>query len=624
MELKTALQDYTQTEFTSLVYAIWQGNLQKSDHDQLITHFDSIVEHPAGSDFIFHPESSVFGTPVSVESVVNTLKYWRRQSSKPGFKGNPVFPPYFPTKQTKESRSAAKLNKVSKEVSDMSFAEQAIEQALQAFAQPLTRIEEQKKHSEIIVSEESAEYRFTKLVEDISLTLAAEGQAGMTLFRFQRLGASLKFDHMQAQRNVENPSPWDDSAVQKAVFQKITQIQNRFLTQLPVFERRKNELKARMTEVMPWAEEQRVRLATQAEKGPNDVPGTLIARATAAANHAVVLVPTATAAAAFETSLASLRFATQSAIAKFAWEAAASTNGAVGQFTDLLLFSTRLGNDERYGFSLSLSEIIPLNGHDWQRIAEAGDEVELPVRLGSGVVFMEKESREYKHIYITPTDGADRPSKVRVRTAIFDSEHHAYRFTSDGSAPTTIIWTQQPILESLSDPVPVNLGWTNHPGIIRPQSLPNLLPLPTDAQFDDYVVVFPEDSGIAPIYLMLKDRRDYPGVSSGQGQAISGAWLPGDSPTLGAPVPSQIAAQLRGRVFKRFNALKEALWLAVAADPVLSAQFSAEDLAIMRTGQAPSITHEGIRKTYQMHHATPAAQGGKIYDLDNMRIIYRT
>ncbi|MDB6049735.1 MAG: hypothetical protein JWR17_2481, partial [Pseudomonas sp.] len=34
-------------------------------------------------------------------------------------------------------------------------------------------------------------------------------------------------------------------------------------------------------------------------------------------------------------------------------------------------------------------------------------------------------------------------------------------------------------------------------------------------------------------------------------------------------------------------------------------------------------THEGLRKTYYLSHISPAAQGGKVYDFDNMRVMLR-
>jgi light-regulated signal transduction histidine kinase (bacteriophytochrome) len=78
MELKPSIQDYTRDEFTTLVHTLWHGNIQQEDHDKLIDHFDSIVEHPDGADLIFHAKTSVSGISPSVDGVVYMLELQTR------------------------------------------------------------------------------------------------------------------------------------------------------------------------------------------------------------------------------------------------------------------------------------------------------------------------------------------------------------------------------------------------------------------------------------------------------------------------------------------------------------------------------------------------------------------
>ncbi|MBI6619272.1 bacteriocin immunity protein [Pseudomonas corrugata] len=50
MELKPKLQDYTESEFQTLVDKIWSVEANREDHNRLINHFDLIVDHPDGAD----------------------------------------------------------------------------------------------------------------------------------------------------------------------------------------------------------------------------------------------------------------------------------------------------------------------------------------------------------------------------------------------------------------------------------------------------------------------------------------------------------------------------------------------------------------------------------------------
>ncbi|MDB6047408.1 MAG: colicin immunity protein [Pseudomonas sp.] len=618
MELKPSIQDYTRDEFTTLVHTLWHGNIQQEDHDKLIDHFDSIVEHPDGADLIFHAKTSVSGISPSVDGVVYMLEWWRRQNSKPGFKGELAVAPHVWPKQTKETRSAAALAKINKIETDLNAAKLAVEQVLQSTVAPLTSIERQRTASEASPLAPAKSQQLASLIEEIGQIQTAESLIGTKMYRYSFFGDQLTSEVSQAKHH----SVWIDSATHADVMQQLDQLINRFQVSFPAIDRLHKELETRIAAAMPWAEEHRIRLAAQTRQGPNDVPTTFTTSAMEASSRALFLTPTANEAAAFESSFDGLQFAMQSAIARFAWDASATTGGAAGQYTDLLKFSTRLNADERYGFCVPLAEIIPLDGHDWLGMAQASEEVDLPVRLGSGVVFSEKDSRDYKHVYLTPSDGIVVPAPVRVRSARPGPDQRTYQFTSDGVAPTTIVWTLPLTLEELRHQIPVPLDTSKHPGIIRPQSIPNLLALPTDVEFDDYVIVFPEESDIAPLYLMLKDRRHYAGVTEGQGVDISGEWLSGES-TAEAKVPSRIAEQLRGRVFKQFDDLKIVFWKAIAADPAISMQFAPEEIAVMLNGAAPSVTHEGLRKTYYLSHISPAAQGGKVYDFDNMRVMLR-
>ena len=110
-----------------------------------------------------------------------------------------------------------------------------------------------------------------------------------------------------------------------------------------------------------------------------------------------------------------------------------------------------------------------------------------------------------------------------MRQATWDAAQGAYSFVSDGPGPITVLWTPQgkPVDSSTALPAeeqPQRL----YPGIISVPSTPTVLSLPStdDLHFSDYIVTFPADSGLEPVYIMFKDPRDYTGVATGSGQPV--------------------------------------------------------------------------------------------------------
>ncbi len=90
----------------------------------------------------------------------------------------------------------------------------------------------------------------------------------------------------------------------------------------------------------------------------------------------------------------------------------------------------------------------------------------------------------------------------------------------------------------------------------------------------DYILVFPADSGIKPLYVVFKKtERDEPGVVTGHGEEIMGIWLEKASKGLGAPIPKEIADKLRGKEFANWDKFREAFWKEVSNDQKLLKQF---------------------------------------------------
>jgi hypothetical protein len=143
-------------------------------------------------------------------------------------------------------------------------------------------------------------------------------------------------------------------------------------------------------------------------------------------------------------------------------------------------------------------------------------------------------------------------------------------------------------------------------------------------RFDDFILVFPSESGVPPQYVMFRDPRNDPGVASGHGAPVAGGWLGAAAQGDGAPIPSHIADQLRGRQFNSFRAFRETFWKAVFNDEKLADLFNEPSLNEMKKGKAPIVRMNdsaGARVKYELHHKVGLAEGGDLYNADNINIV---
>jgi len=294
------------------------------------------------------------------------------------------------------------------------------------------------------------------------------------------------------------------------------------------------------------------------------------------------------------------------------------TPRAFVEVASLLLFSLRLGHDERYGLSIPFTDLRV--DVDWQEVLNhVGESFPLPMRLISELI------GQNAHVQIVPTDSEDISAQVPVRAAIWDQERGAYSFTSDGPGAITVLWTPEVEPGDNSTSLPVETQPERlYPGFISVPSTPKLLTFPTasDLHFSDYIVTFPADSGLEPVYIMFKSPRDYAGASTGSGRDVSD-WGGAVYSPSGAPIPTRIADQLRGKVFSRWGKMREAIWKAIAKDPELSKNFTEVNLNKMRNGGSPfaETGFAGNKRVLELHHVHPIAEGGAVYDLDNLAIM---
>lgn len=619
MELKQKLEDYTEPEFLHFVKKIWAVDVPEDEHDQLVMHFDKVSQHPMGSDLLFY--SGDYGNEPSPEGTVISLKLFRAHKGLPGFKqqppgnmpaasGTPANVPPTPINsgviQRKAERRANAAQRSAwfadqqKLAAELDLAEETADDALTHLDILLRKLETESLVAHPPGTEATG---LTQLEENVLSLELARKKARTEISRIKGIQMRTEFARSRAESDAKYPSVHRPTRDPATALRNMTQISQQHIARWPAVEHYNAQLQTRATA----AEEHLMRLEIATGKHPLKAASVFIAPVANAAAGPLVMAPAADAMATFDIILPDLQKSILSTVAQFTRMAAAGA----GKYANVLLFSTKLGNGERYAVSVPLSEIAPVESRDWQSLALAGGEVDLPLRLGSGVV--NQSSREMTQVYITSTDGKTLPASVRVKAATWDPHKNAYSFTPADSAPITLVWTPDSRITASSTQS------KNYPSIISSPSFPQIEAFSdnTDVHFDDYIIVFPGNSGLAPLYVMFKNRLDYPGVVSGLGQPFSGSWQESAKGT-GAAVPTHIADQLRGRLFKRFAAFKEAFWKSIAADSALSAQFNTANQELMKKGFAP-YSEPGQKLV--IHHKHAVSEGGEVYDVDNLTIL---
>lgn len=272
-------------------------------------------------------------------------------------------------------------------------------------------------------------------------------------------------------------------------------------------------------------------------------------------------------------------------------------------------------------FGIPVAELDPPKNIDWQALAASGGSVSLPLRLGTNKI------DQYTQIGAMPTEAWN--SAVPVRPLAFDAATGNYQYVNTAPGGGTILVTPDsapgagnPSSETPATPVlPLILtGGSLIPRAPMIESYPDM----GERSFNDGIYVFPSESGLPPIYIVYRDRRDDPGVASGYGQPISGQWLGGNYGESGAPIPSQIADKLRGKEFKSWRDFREQFWTAIANDQELRKQFTPQNLTAMSGGYAPfppQSEQVGGRDSFEIHHIDHISNGGDVYNMENLRVM---
>lgn len=197
------------------------------------------------------------------------------------------------------------------------------------------------------------------------------------------------------------------------------------------------------------------------------------------------------------------------------------------------------------------------------------------------------------------------------------------KFVADLGDGVGLIWTPAADQEEMGIPAlegapQIPSIWIYPPTEQADQVLVNPIHPP---DYRDAIIWFP-GTEVQPIYIMLSVR-DQPGVVAGQGQDVSGIWLANAGRDLGAPVPTRVADSLRGREFSSFDDFRKAFWIAVSQESSLAGQFNDANRARIEAGLAPRARFAdtvGKRRSFELHHEVPIAEGGEVYNVDNINV----
>lgn len=505
MKLENKLLDYDERTFLGFVQAIWDVEVQKSEHSQLIAHFDKIVGHPAGSDLLFYSDADENGSTNSPDYIVATIKSWHQQQGRAAFKGQTLQPP--PARQTltpaqRASQSSARnLEKVRKLVADIQASEQETKQKLAVLEQQLARNPAPNGTPAQQLAASLAALRALEL---------AQHQAKRAVDQLKHLQMSVKLSLDAAKRDAT--SPFLNAATQAIVLREITAGSQRHATALAAALARHPALYGRGVKLIESLEARVAQLAKATATGPGHGPLTLMAAAHSASLHPALLTAQGLSREVAQQQHHLIQ-TFRSATAELDWQATSLQGDHPGTYADVVEFVLSTPSDDpRFALTVPLVEMFDSSPLDWAALAKAHAEVSLPVRLcsqvrgaGAGVVTGIKPFTRYSHVVMTSTQGAVVSSFVRVRAARWDNARQAFVFTSEGKGPVTVVWHKGDLPYAPHDlSRPSSIGFLRMPNVPRIERFAAL----AQAQFDDYVVVFAPESGLAPLYIMFRDRRE--------------------------------------------------------------------------------------------------------------------
>ena len=175
-----------------------------------------------------------------------------------------------------------------------------------------------------------------------------------------------------------------------------------------------------------------------------------------------------------------------------------------------LLTPSRLGNGERFSMSVPLTELSPESPQTLREIADRQGTLEMPVglgvrRLGAGA-----------EVFVATSDDFHIRSSVLVLNAAYNLLNDIYEVALPDSPTDFLTWTPAiaPVDSSTESPMvdTDSLAYTGAP-IVPIEGRLDLHPVLIEG-WERFIIVFPDDSGIAPLYVVFSS--PYGGVEDGE------------------------------------------------------------------------------------------------------------
>jgi hypothetical protein len=510
MKLKPTLNDYTEPEFQALVDLIWAVDLPKADHDWLINHFDRIAGHPKGADlFFYHPE--IEPNQNSSGSVVYFVKEWHSKQGRAAFKGQAALtaPPARPQvpvghAQITQQRIARSLAEVHKINADLASSQRAAEAALTVLHQRINHLRA-RSNAQLAISGSEADIRALELAEFDARSAVRNYEYWKMHVQFKRDGAQREVTYAQAERGQ-----W------QSIAEQISATYDRYVASLNIVNQQLRRFQEQAEVLLTTVQTQLVKRREQQQFGPTPVPVELFAPLAFVNARPAILID-GELSRTLESHRVDLQKSIRSAVAEFTWQITSNTQADVAEYAAVLRFDFRSRAEVgRYGVCVPLAEFLPVEGLDWQFLAATQETVDVPFRMSSGTYTVPsgtlfqgiREIKTLHQVVLAPVNAAKPTEGVRVSPALWSETSQTYSFTAEGFAPITVNWSLPDALEHYRPSASIA---DYRLGTVRSSSTPLLENFadPETVVSDDYVVVFPEDSGLEPVYLMFSNAPDF-------------------------------------------------------------------------------------------------------------------
>ncbi|MFJ2282132.1 S-type pyocin domain-containing protein [Pseudomonas sp. NPDC087803] len=193
-----------------------------------------------------------------------------------------------------------------------------------------------------------------------------------------------------------------------------------------------------------------------------------------------------------------IQTALRSAVQVVTAAGAAALGSALVGFAALLLPS-RLGNGERIVMSVPLAELTTENATYLRETADRKGSVDLPVGLGFRSISSGTE------MFAVTTDGFDLRTEVPVLNADYNEQTGLYQIAVPDSPSGFLTWTPAVTPGDSTTALPAAETQTapyTGASIVMIEGRLDLHPIVVEG-WESFIIVFPDDSGIAPLYVVF-------------------------------------------------------------------------------------------------------------------------